>query len=132
MKMAWITAAAAMLITACAHGVAPSFPPPADPANSAQVWVIRNNNLFGWGLSVKVLLDGELIAHLRAGDHVALRVAPGLHRIGITESGMNVAMEKGGRYYFLVSTDSSPVGFEIERLDVGRGEVWVSRTTPLR
>lgn len=131
MKKAWVTAAA-MLIAACSHGLAPSLPPAADPANSAQVWVVRNNNLFGWGLSVNVLLDGAVIAHLRAGDHVAIRVTPGLHRIGITDSGMNVALEKGGRYYFLVSTDTSPSGFEIERLDVGRGEDWVAKTTRLR
>jgi hypothetical protein len=131
MKKEWFLCAA-VLIAACAHGYAPGFPPAADPANSAQVWVVRNDNLFDWGLSVGVRFDEVVIARLRAGEHVSARVAPGLHRIGLTNSGTPVALEKGGRYYFLVSADTSPAGFEIERLDVGRGEAWVAKTVPLR
>lgn len=119
---------AAVLLAACAHGKTTDFPAAADPANAAQVYVIRNNNLFGWGLSVTVTLNEVAIAHLQAGEHIALRLPPGLYSVGITESSINAAFEKGRHYYFLVSADYTPTGFEIESLAAGRGEEWLSKT----
>jgi len=123
---------AAALLVACAHGKTTDFPATADPANAAQVYVIRNNNLFGWGLSVTVTLNEVTIAHLQAGEHIALRLPPGLYSVGITESRTSAAFEKGRRYYFLVSADYTPTGFEIESVAAGRGEEWLSKTKLLQ
>jgi hypothetical protein len=123
---------AAALLAACAHGKTTDFPPTADPANATQVYVIRNNNLFGWGLSVPVTLNGVTIAHLRAGEHIALRLPPGLYSVGITESSASAAFQKGRKYYFLVRADSTPTGFEIESVAAGRGEEWLSKTKLLQ
>jgi hypothetical protein len=122
----------AALLVACAHGKTADFPAAADPADAAQVYIIRNNNLFGWGFSVPVTLDGVAIARLQAGEHIALRLPPGLYSVGITESSISAAFEKGRTYYFLVSADYTPTGFEIESIAAGRGEEWLSKTKLLQ
>lgn len=121
----------ALMAAACAHGRTAMLPPLPESAEAAQVVVIRNDNLFGWGIAVGVLLDDVTVAHIRAGEHVALRLAPGFHRVGITDSSIGVAAEKGQTYYYLVSVDGSLSGFEIERLDAGRGREWTAKTRAL-
>ncbi len=122
---------AALLTVACSHGRTTSFPSAANPDTLGQVVVIRNDNLFGWGLSVKVTFNDVVIARLRAGEHVTFPAAPGLHTVGVAERGISVAVERNRRYYFLISAEDSPAGFEIERLDPGRGEEWVAKTKPV-
>lgn len=122
---------AALLAAACSHGRTDSFPSAANPESLGQVIVIRNDNLFGWGLSEKVTFNDVVIARLRAGEHVIFPAAPGLHTVGVAERGISVAVERHGRYYFLISADDSPAGFEIERLGPRRGEEWVAKTKPV-
>ena len=122
---------AALLAVACSHGRTASYPSAANPDTMGQVVVIRNDNLFGWGLSVKVTFNDVVIARLRAGEHIAFPAAPGLHTVGVAERGISVAVERHRRYFFLISAEDSPAGFEIERLDPGRGEEWVSKTKPV-
>ncbi|MFO7707751.1 MAG: hypothetical protein R6V84_06235 [Desulfobacterales bacterium] len=132
MKQLLAACLAAMLI-ACTHGKTQNFPIAAiEPAEAAQVYVIRNNNLFDWGLAVEATLNGVAIAHLRAGEHIRFLVPPGLHQIGIRESGVGAALEQGRNYYFLISVADTPNGFEIERIDTGRGEEWLTKTRRLR
>jgi hypothetical protein len=119
------------LTAACSHGRTASFPSAANPDTLGQVIVIRNDNLFGWGLAVKVTFNDVVIARLRAGEHVAFPAAPGLHTVGVAERGISVAVERQRRYYFLISAEDSPAGFEIERLDPGRGEEWAAKTKPV-
>ncbi|MCU0560183.1 MAG: DUF2846 domain-containing protein [Desulfobacterales bacterium] len=127
-----IAACAAALLIACAHGKTADFPRfAADPAEAAQVYIIRNNQLFGWGLTVEATLNGAAIARLRSGEHIRFLVPPGLYQIGISESIVSVALEKGRNYYFLISVDDTPSGFEIERIDTARGEEWLMKTRPL-
>jgi len=123
---------AAALLAACAHGKTADFPAAADPADAAHVYVLRNNNLFGWGFSVAVTLNGTVIARLQAGEHIALRLRPGLYSVGITESSISAAFEKGRKYYYLVTADYTPTGFEIESIAAGRGEEWLSKTKLLQ
>jgi hypothetical protein len=122
----------AALLAACAHGKTADFPAAADPADAAQVYIIRNNNLFGWGFSVPVTLNGAAIAHLQAGEYIILRLPPGLYSVGITESSISAAFERGRTYYFLVSADYTPTGFEIESIAPRRGEKWLSKTKLLQ
>lgn len=118
------------LTAACSHGRTSSFPSAADPAGAGQVAVVRNNNLFGWWFPVKVTYDDAVIAHLRSGEHAVFEAPPGLHTVGVADRGISVAVEANRKYYFLISTEDSPAGFEIERLDPRRGEEWVSKTRP--
>jgi hypothetical protein len=119
-----------LLTAACSHGRSPNFPSATDPVGAGQVVVVRSDALFGWWFPVKVTYDDAVIASLRSGEHAVFRVPPGLHTVGVADRGISVAVEQNQRYYFLISTDDSPAGFEIERLDPKRGEEWVSKTKP--
>lgn len=118
------------LTAACSHGRTPNFPSAAGPAGAGQVAVVRNDNLFGWWLPVKVTYDDAVIAYLRSGEHAVFQVPPGLHTVGVADRGISVAVEPNRKYYFLISTEDTQAGFEIERLDPMRGETWVSKTRP--
>ena len=131
MKLLLAAGAAAMLL-ACTHGKTADFPTGvARPAEAAQVYVIRDDRPYGWGLTVDATLDGTAIAHLKAGEHIRFLLPPGLHQIGIRNSGLSAAFEKGRNYYFLISVNDTPSGFEIERIDTGRGEEWLTKTRRL-
>ena len=123
---------AVFLVAACSHGRTPNAPPAAGPSGAGQVSVVRNDNLFDWWISVKVTFDGEVIANIRAGEHMVFQAPPGLHTIGVADRGISVAIEGNRMYFFLISADTtSQAGFEIERLDPKQGEKWVSKTKPL-
>ena len=122
---------AAVLAVACAHGRTPNLPA-APETGSGQVVIVRNNNLFGWGLSVAATFDEAPVAHLRAGEHVAFRVPPGLHTVGAAGRGISFAVEANRTYVFVISADDSQAGFDIERLDPTRGEEWIAKTKPTR
>jgi hypothetical protein len=47
--------------------------------------------MFGMGFSMKVLLDGEVIARLKARQYVTFYTAPGVHTIGIPDSSVSAA-----------------------------------------
>ena len=66
----------ALIATACARGKSEHFPDLAQTTETAEIVIIRNNNLLGWGFSVKVFYDEMLIANLRAGEHLSFFVPP--------------------------------------------------------
>lgn len=131
MKNLLIMVLAALLLMACAHGKSEHFPTVDNPAESAEVYVIRNNNLFGWGFSLAVLLDDKEVARLRSGEHVAFYVSPGSHDVNISKSNLQILFTQGRKYYFLISADLSNFGFEIHRIDNSKGEQWVAKTKRL-
>jgi len=128
MKTNIILTAVALALVACAHGKTEHFPSPADPSEAAEVYIIRNNNLMGWGFSLKVVFDDRIIARLRTGEHIHFFAKPGFHSLGISEPTQTVALEKGQIYYFLISADYTQFGFEIERIGNLKGESWISKT----
>ena len=129
MRRTALCLAAALLLIACAHGRTPNMPAVTE-SDSGQVVIARNNNLFGWWLSVAATYDEAPIAHLRSGEHVAFRAAPGIHTVGVAGRGISFAVEPNRKYFFLISADDSQAGFDIERLDPTRGEEWLAKTKP--
>jgi len=121
----------ALLLLACAHGKTDHFPTVADTADAAQVYVIRDNNLMGWGFSLKVALDESIIARLRSGEYVSFYVKAGFHSVGITEPTLTVPFAKGEKYYFLIGADYSKFGFEIQRIGNEKGERWLAKAKPV-
>ncbi len=120
-----------MTFIACAHGRTGDFPAlESSPAN-AEVYVIRDNNLLGWGFSLKVDLDGAIIARLRSGEYVSFNLRPGFHSLGVSKSTLTVPFEKGTKYYFLISADYTQFGFELDRINDRQGDYWLSRTKPV-
>ena len=120
------------LLTACTSGKTEFFPSRGYSADAAEVNVIREKRMLGFGFSMKVLLDGEVIARLKAGQYVTFYTDPGVHNIGIPDSSVNAPLEAGGKHYFLIKTDSSQFGFEIERISEGKAEFWLNQSTPLK
>jgi hypothetical protein len=120
-----------LLLFSCAHGKTDSFPTVADTADAAHVYIIRDNNLMGWGFSLKVALDESIIARLRSGEYVFFYVKPGFHSVGITEPTLTVPFAKGEKYYFLIGADFSQFGFEIQRIGNEKGKRWLTKTKPV-
>jgi hypothetical protein len=120
------------IVLSCAHGKTDKFPTPDNPADSAQVYVIRDNSLIGWGFSLKVALNDSVIARLRSGEYISFYVEPGFHSLGVSEPTVSVPFEKGNIYYFLISADYTEFGFELHRISDKRAEVWLAKTKPLK
>ena len=121
-----------LLLLACAHGKTDQFPSIADTTEAAQVFVIRDNNLMGWGVSLKVALDESIIARLRSGEYVSFFVKPGFHSLGVSEPSLTVPFAKGEKYYFLIGADYSQFGFEMQRIGNEKGERWLTKAKPVK
>jgi hypothetical protein len=132
MKKYVLSIITAFLLTACTSGKTEFFPSQGYSADAAEVTVVRETRLFGFGFSMKILLDGEVIARLKAGQYVTFYTDPGVHTIGIPDSSVSAALEAGGKHYFLIKTDSSQFGFEIEKISEGKAELWMNQSTPLK
>jgi len=122
----------AFFLAACTSGKTEFFPSQGYSANVAEVTVIREKRMLGFGFSMKVVLDGEVIARLKAGQYVTFYTDPGVRTIGIPDSSVSAALEAGGKHYFLIKTDSSQFGFEIEKISEGKAELWMNQSTPLK
>ena len=131
MKKLIVLLLSAILLFACAHGKTNQFPTVEDPAENAQVYVIRDNSLMGWGFSLKVALNDSIIARLRSGEYISFYIEPGFHSLGVSEPTVSVPFEKGHIYYFLISADYTEFGFELHRISDKRAEVWLAKTKPL-
>ena len=131
MKNLIILSLAAVLFIACAHGKTEHFPTVENQTEAAEVFVIRDNNLMGWGVSLKVVLDDSIIARLRSGEYVHFYVKPGFHSLGVSKPTMTVPFEKGSTYHFLISADYTKFGFDIRRIGERQAEIWLSKTKPI-
>jgi hypothetical protein len=131
MKKFVILLFAAVLIISCAHGKTEHFPTVENPAESATVFVIRDNNFIGWGTSLKVALDDSIIARLRSGEYVSFYVTPGFHSLGVSKPIITVPFEKGQTYHFLIFADYTKFGFDIRRIGDREAEMWLSKTKPI-
>ena len=132
MKKLLLIVSLALIATACSHGKTEHFPDLAQTTETAEIFIIRNNNLLGWGFSVKVFYDEMLIANLRAGEHLSFFVPPGFHTVGTSDDQITVPLDAGQKHYFLISADYSQFGFEISRISDEKGENWLSKTKPLK
>jgi hypothetical protein len=58
--------------------------------------------MWGMGFSMQVLLDGDVIARLKAGQYITFFVDPGVHTIGVSESTITAMLEGGRRHFFAI------------------------------
>ena len=121
-----------MLIISCAHGKTEHFPAVDNQSEAAEVFVIRDSNLMGWGVSLKVALDDSIIARLRSGEYVTFYVNPGFHSLGVTRPTISVPFEKGRTYHFLISADYTKFGFDMRRIGDQQADMWLSKTKPIK
>lgn len=120
-----------LIFVSCTSGKTEYFPSQGYSADVAEVTVIRKKRMFGLGFSMQVLLDGEVIARLKAGQYVTFYTDPGFRTIGIPDSNITAALERGRKHYFVIETDSSQFGFEIERIDERKAASWMAESTPI-
>ena len=132
MKKIVILAALALLLISCAHGKTEHFPTVENQSEAAEVFVIRDNNLMGWGVSLKVALDDSIIARLRSGEYVIFYVKPGFHSLGVSKPTLTVPFEKGHTYHFLISAEYTSFGFDIQRIGNRQADMWLSKTKPIK
>ena len=118
----------AFFLAACTSGKTEFFPSRGYSADVAEVIVIREERIFGFGFSMDVLLDGDVIARLKAGQYVTFFVDPGVHKIAIPQSTITVMLERAKKHYFAIKTDSSPFGFEIERISENKATSWMAQS----
>ena len=131
MKKLLLIVLLALMVTACSHGKSEHFPDRGQSPETAEIAIIRNNNLLGWGFSVKVYYDDMMIANLRAGEHLTFFVEPGFHSVGTSDSRITVPLNAGQKHYFLISAEYSQFGFEISRISNEKGESWITKTRAL-
>jgi len=123
--------ALAFIFVSCTSGKTEYFPSQGYSADVAEVTVIREQRMFGLGFSMKVVLDGDVIARLKAGQYVTFFADSGVRTIGIPESSISAALERGRKHYFAITTDSSQFGFEIERISERKAEAWMAKSKPI-
>ena len=119
------------IFVSCTSGKTEYFPPQGYSADVAEVTVIREKRMLGLGFSMQVLLDGEVIARLKAGQYVTFFIDPGFRTIGIPDSNITAALDRGRKHFFVIKTDSSQFGFEIERTNERKAESWMANSTPI-
>jgi len=131
MKKLIILSLAALLLISCAHGKTEHFPTVQNQSEAAEVFVIRDNSLMGWGVSLKVALDDSIIARLHSGEYVTFYVKPGFHSLGVSKPTLTVPFEKGHTYHFLISAEYTKFGFDIQRIGNQQADMWLSKTKPI-
>ena len=119
------------ILVACTSGKTEFFPSQGYSADVAEVTVIRKRRMFGMGFSMQVLLDGEVIARLKAGQHVTFYAPPGVHNIGIPDSSVSAALERGRKHFFMISTESTQFGFEIQRISERNADKLMANSRPI-
>jgi hypothetical protein len=120
-----------ILLAACTSGKTEYFPSQGYSADVAEVTVIREKRVFGFGFSMKVILDGEVIARIKAGQYVTFFTNPGVRTIGTPDESISAALERGRKHYFVIKTDSSQFGFEIERISERKAASWMAESMPI-
>jgi len=121
----------AFFMAACTSGKTEFFPSQGYSTDVAEVTVIRKKRMIGLGFSMQVLLDGEVIARLKAGQYVTFFTDPGFRSIGIPDSNITAALERGRKHFFVIKTNSSQFGFEIERVSERKASSWMAELTPI-
>ncbi len=127
-----------LFIAGCAHGVLGTLPP-VDPAQAAEIVVIRPSGFVGCGgVNRPVTVDGQDTYALACGEHVILIVPSGERIIGVKnwmffvadENTTAVTVAAGQRYYLRldVSGFGGPV---LNRITPAVGERLMGETTRL-
>ena len=122
----------AFLLAACSSGKTELFPSQGYSADLAEVTIIRKKRMIGLGFAIKVNLDGDVIARLKAGQYVTFFTEPGVRSIGIPNTNITAALERGRKHFFVIETDSSQFGFEIERISENKATSWMAQSEPIK
>ncbi len=102
-----------LAVSGCSAGRVINLPSvPTDPA--ASLTILRNRNAVGACCTVKVSLDGTLVARLGTGEYLTLPVAAGLRSVTAHNASFALTLDAGRSYYVLVTVLPGGAGFEME------------------
>ena len=128
MKRYFVLSVLMFIFVSCTSGKTEYFPSQGYSADAAEVTVIRQKQMLGLGFTMQVLLDGEVIARLKAGQYVTFFTDSGFHSIGIPDSDITAALVRGRKHFFVIKTDSSQFGFEIEKISEKKATSWMAQS----
>ena len=115
-----------LILLSCAHRELQLPEHTFSATKASQVFIIRESRFFGFGLALTVMFDDAVICNLQAGEYVTFSVKPGFHTLGLSESTLMVPFATKRNYYFLIKTSPNKFGFEIERINDGIGNYFIS------
>jgi hypothetical protein len=72
-----------LLLAGCAHGLIGKLPEIEDPANSAEIFVLRQNSIYAGGQTAVVSFDSKKLFALKVREYAIFRAPPGLHRLRV-------------------------------------------------
>ena len=97
-------------LLACAETLTDHFPPPLNPATSAEVFVLRDQDIILAETKVELALDRWVIAHMGPGEFVKFYLGPGKHSLAVAEADIIVNeteevvdFQAAKTYYFVIS-----------------------------
>lgn len=128
-----------LLVTACMHGQMAGLSTPAPNEPAGELVVIRTSSVIGATNSYLITIDGRRAWGLHVGEYARVKVAVGVHRIGVEcfggwapiwrESGAaDVRLESDRSSYLLVAPDLTCAS--IKTINEEEGREWVSRSKP--
>jgi hypothetical protein len=133
----WTALVGALLLGGCAHGaLGPLLP--VDPAQAAEIAVIRTTRFVGCATPLPVTVDGHDAYGLACGEHVILTVPSGERIIGVKnwrwfvtdENTIALTVASGGRYYLRLDV-SGLGGPALSRITEETGRALIEKTTRL-
>ncbi len=125
---------ALVVLVGCGYtgGTTKYFPRNDNLTDYAEIYVFRNNNVWGSALAAKVILDGFVIGSVGPGEFLRFKFMPGTHAVGLTTSSVSLQFKLDKKYYFLISVDDNAalslgnVGlFELERITERDANKWL-------
>jgi len=127
----------ALLLVGCASGPIGRLPAIEDQAQSGDVFVIRNSNFVGSGVSYYITIDGNDMFAIRVGQYTKFKLVIGEHYIGVKCFGgwsptwkedsrkFSVLPQQGT--YFIVSPNMSCA--DIQLMNPESGIEWIKKST---
>ena len=126
-----------LLLSGCASGPIGRLPVIKDYNQTGDVFVIRDSNFLGSGVSLYITLDGNDIFAIRIGQYTKFGIVSGEHLIGVKcfggwtptwkEDSKRFSILPQQELYFIVSPSMSCA--DIQPISPELGKEWINKTT---
>ena len=113
MKRSFFVVGVVAVLAGCAgpHGAMKPLPKIASEDNTAEIYIVRNSNVFGSAVNYTVTLDSREILGIGIGEYTSFKVNPGKHAVGVKCNGgwapgehfneKKAQVERGSIHYFM-------------------------------
>jgi hypothetical protein len=124
------------LILGCAHGQVGNLPALVNSDESAEIFVVREDNILGGAVITTIAIDGTNIAAIECGEYVRLKINPGNHTFSVNvflslPDSLQYDIKPRSRYYIKVYPTFSKFHIEIIGAEEGEKMVHKSAYIPL-